>query len=134
MAKYLTQLDINKIKNTIHTWDGKLTWDLLCESLKKIIGKKPTRQSLNMHKDIADVYLLKKKKLKESDVPLKKPANLNIAAQRIKNMEAEIEILKKHNNRYKEQFTRWLYNSYKYGVKLHQLDEPLPEKYGCGVK
>lgn len=61
MAKHLTQLDINKIKNTIHTWDGKLTWDLLCESLKKIIGKKPTRQSLNMHKDIADVYLLKKK-------------------------------------------------------------------------
>ncbi len=49
--------------------------------------------------------------------PLKKPANLTIAAQRIKNLEAENEILKKQNTRYKEQFTLWQYNSYKYGLK-----------------
>nr|SAY46240.1 Uncharacterised protein [Serratia marcescens] len=134
MAKHLTQADIKKINVIIHTWEGKLTWEALRGKLIPHIGKKPTRQSLALHKEIVEAYLLKRKMLKESKLPLKKPANLNIAAQRIKNMEAEIEILRKQNNRYKEQFTQWQYNSYKYGVKSHQLNEPLPEKYGCGVK
>ncbi|ECM3012719.1 hypothetical protein QB35_14655 [Salmonella enterica subsp. enterica serovar Virchow] len=128
MAKHLTQNDINKIKNTINTWDGKLTWELLCESVKSHIGKKPTRQSLNMHKEIVHAYLLKKEKLKINGKVFRKPANLNIAAQRIKGLEVEIEILKKQNNRYKEQFTLWQYNSYKYGLKPHQLNEPLRAK------
>lgn len=128
MAKHLTKTDINKIKNAIHLWDGKLTWDALCEEVKSLIGKRPTRQSLNMHKDIVDVYLMKKAVIKEDNVPIRKPANLIIAAQRIKNLEAENEILKKQNTRYKEQFTLWQYNSYKYGLKPHQLNEPLRAK------
>jgi TRAP-type mannitol/chloroaromatic compound transport system substrate-binding protein len=128
MAKHLTKTDINKIKNAIHLWDGKLTWEALCEEVKSLIGKKPTRQSLNMHKDIVDVYLMKKAVIKEANVPIRKPANLIIAAQRIKNLEAENEILKKQNTRYKEQFTLWQYNSYKYGLKPHQLNEPLRAK------
>ncbi|EGD2938808.1 hypothetical protein AAE115_001645 [Salmonella enterica] len=128
MAKHLTKTDINKIKNAIHLWDGKLTWDALCEEVKSLIGKRPTRQSLNMHKDIVDVYLMKKAVIKEDNLPIRKPANLIIAAQRIKNLEAENEILKKQNTRYKEQFTLWQYNSYKYGLKPHQLNEPLRAK------
>ncbi|EEY6373217.1 hypothetical protein A6K82_005135, partial [Escherichia coli] len=128
MAKHLTRKDINRIKSTIQAWNGKLTWDSLCESVKPHIGKKPTRQSLSMHKDIVNAYLLKKEKLKHDENPLKKPANLKIAAQRIKNLEAENEILKKQNTRYKEQFTLWQYNSYKYGLKPHQLNEPLRAK------
>lgn len=128
MAKHLTTKDINRIKSTIQTWNGKLTWDSLCESVKPHIGKKPTRQSLSMHKDIVNAYLLKKEKLKHEENSLKKPANLRIAAQRIKNLEAENEILKKQNTRYKEQFTLWQYNSYKYGLKPHQLNEPLHAK------
>ena len=128
MAKHLTRKDINRIKSTIQTWNGKLTWDSLCESVKPHIGKKPTRQSLSMHKAIVNAYLLKKERLKIDNKPLKKPANLRIAAQRIKNLEAENEILKKQNIRYKEQFTLWQYNSYKYGLKPHQLNEPLRAK------
>ncbi|KFX00726.1 hypothetical protein [Pectobacterium carotovorum] len=128
MAKHLTQSDINKIKGVIHLWEGKLTWEALCEAVKSRIGKRPTRQSLNMHKDIVDAYLLKKKLIKEIDIPLKKPANLTIAAKTIKYMAAEIELLKKQNNRYKEQFTRWQYGAYKHGMKEHQLNASLPEK------
>ncbi|EON6527921.1 TPA: hypothetical protein H2W72_004018 [Salmonella enterica] len=128
MAKHLTKKDINRIIITIQKWNGKLTWDLLCESVKSYIGKKPTRQSLSMHHEIVNAYLLKKERLKIDNKPLKKPANLRIAAQRIKNLEAENEVLKKQNTRYKEQFTLWQYNSYKYGLKPYQLNEPLRVK------
>ncbi|KTL62706.1 hypothetical protein AA106_19480 [Photorhabdus laumondii subsp. laumondii] len=133
MAKHLTQSDIKKIKGVIHLWEGKLTWEALCEAVKSSIGKRPTRQSLNMHKDIVDAYLLKKKLIKDKEVPLKKPANLTIAAKTIKNMAAEIELLKQQNNRYKEQFTRWQYGAYKHGIKEHQLNQSLPKKRSQNV-
>ncbi|MCU1788578.1 hypothetical protein CUU54_06855 [Pectobacterium polaris] len=135
MAKHLTSADITIIKKILHVWKGKLTWEALCIEVAPSIGKKPTRQSLNMHEDIVEAYLMKKKTIQTSRIVLKKPASLKIAAQRIRNIENSMAILERQNNLYKEQFTLWQYNAYKCGMKLHQLNAPLPEKKkGCKLK
>jgi hypothetical protein len=42
---------MKKIVNVINNWsiDEKLTWDALCDKLVRIIGKRPSRQSLSSH-------------------------------------------------------------------------------------
>lgn len=53
MARHLNKNDIAIIINVIVQWDeDKITWDGICETVESLIGKKPTRQSLNMNKDI----------------------------------------------------------------------------------
>jgi len=128
MSKHLSNRELNKIVKIISIWNGKLTWEELCKAVATEIGRTVTRQSLSSHEMITDAYRLKKALVKEKRTPLRKPANLNVAAQRILSLETQLEIIKKQNNRYKEQFTRWQYNSYKYGVNESQLNESLSVK------
>ncbi|MCD6802615.1 hypothetical protein LTT82_22930, partial [Escherichia coli] len=66
MAKHITGYDEKNITNVINNWnkDEKLTWDALCDKLVKIIGKRPSRQSLSSHVNISDCFNSKKKTLK----------------------------------------------------------------------
>jgi hypothetical protein len=64
LAKHLTQLDIEAILGTLDGWQGKLTWDSLCDAVVKHIGKRPTRQSLNSNKQIKLAFQNKKSRLK----------------------------------------------------------------------
>ncbi len=41
-----------------------------------LIGKKPTRQSLNMNKDIVEAYQNRKKGIRATDNEVRKPANI----------------------------------------------------------
>ncbi|EBA2167838.1 hypothetical protein RG98_25005, partial [Salmonella enterica] len=124
MAKHLNRSEIKAITHMILTWDGKITWSDLCESVYKNLNRTITRQSLNAHDEVVKAYRTKKNLsiLKKSD--LKKPANLTIAAQQILNLKAENEMLKKQNNRYKEQFSYWQYNAYRHGLTMEQLNRP----------
>jgi hypothetical protein len=49
-----------------------------------------------------------------------------MAGDRIAGLQSEIESLKRKNSGLLEQFVIWQYNAYKYGMKEHQLNEPLP--------
>ncbi|EAQ9141213.1 TPA: hypothetical protein ACWC03_000952 [Salmonella enterica] len=128
MAKHLNRSEIKAITHMILTWDGKITWSDLCESVYKNLNRTITRQSLNAHDEVVKAYRTKKNLsiLKKSD--LKKPANLTIAAQQILNLKAENEMLKKQNNRYKEQFSYWQYNAYRHGLTMEQLNRPFNKK------
>lgn len=128
MSKHLSNRELSKIVKIISIWNEKLTWEELCKVVAVEIGRTVTRQSLSSHQIITDAYRLKKALVKEKRTPLRKPANLKVAAQRILSLETQLEIIKKQNNRYKEQFTRWQYNSYKYGINECQLNEPLSVK------
>ncbi|EBB0208952.1 hypothetical protein OL074_004556, partial [Salmonella enterica] len=116
MAKHLNRSEIKAIKNIILTWDGKITWSDLCESVYKNLNRTITRQSLSAHDEVVEAYRTKKNLLNLKKSGLKKPANLTIAAQQIINLKAENEMLKKQNNRYKEQFSYWQYNAYRHGL------------------
>ncbi len=127
MAKHLTQTDVEAIISIIYAWkDEKLTWEGICEASEPIIGKNPTRQSLNANKLIKEAYSSKKSTIKMSGIVVSKPSNLNMASDRIGRLQSEIENLKRKNSALLEQFVIWQYNAYKYGMKEYQLNEPLP--------
>lgn len=94
MAKHLNRSEIKAIKHIILTWDGKITWSDLCESVYKNLNRTITRQSLSAHDEVVEAYRTKKNLSNLKKSGLKKPANLTIAAQQIINLKAENEMLK----------------------------------------
>lgn len=127
MAKHLTNRDVEAILNIIHAHDNdKLTWEGICEASEAVVGKKPTRQSLSANDVIKEAYKAKKASLKIKGPSRPKPSSLTAAADRIARLQSEMDALKKKNDALLEQFVIWQYNAYKYGVKEHQLNEPLP--------
>jgi hypothetical protein len=120
-------MDIEAILSIIHgNQSNKITWEGVCEAAENVIGKKPTRQSLYSHESIKEAFKSKKSTLKTKGLSNPRPSNLNAAADRIARLQSENEGLKKKNEALLEQFVVWQYNSYKYGMKEHQLNEPLP--------
>ncbi|POZ60642.1 hypothetical protein C2I19_17870 [Chromobacterium alticapitis] len=126
MAKHLTSKDIVILIQLIDAWEGKLTWEALCEEGAKLIGTRPTRQTLNTHKQIKNAYLNRKEQLKSGPIPSKRPASLTIAEQRIRRLENTSSRLMAENERLLVQFVRWQYNAYKHGMSKEKLDAPLP--------
>lgn len=131
MAKHINGYHEKKIVDLINTWsiDEKLTWDALCDRLVRIIGKRPSRQSLSSHVRIAESFSVKKATIKSGAIHTVKPANLKVASQRIRRLEAENEALKALNERYLEQFKVWLYNAHLKQITIEELNNPLPAKY-----
>lgn len=126
MAKHLTDMDIQRIVEVIDGCTGKLTWDWLCDNAVKVVGKRPTRQSLNTHTRIKSAFKNKKERLKSGAGEIKTPPSLTVAAQRIKRLEEENARLKKENELFLEQFVVWQYNAHRRGLSEAQLNDPLP--------
>jgi len=127
LAKHLTKNDVGAIINIINAWrDEKLTWEAICEAAAEVVGKRPTRQSLNSNTQIKEAYKTKKKGLIVHGPRTAMPSSLAIAAARIAKQQGEIDNLKAKSAALMEQFVVWQYNAYKYGIKEHQLNEPLP--------
>ena len=98
MAKHLTQTDVEAILSIIYAWkEEKLTWEGICEASEPVIGKNPTRQSLNANKLIKEAYSSKKSMLKLHGPVIPKPSSQTIAGERISRQQSEIESLKRKN-------------------------------------
>ena len=127
MAKHLKGADVETIVDIIRGWPSeKLTWDGICEAAGKVIGKTPTRQTLNAHAPIKDAYTAKRSAVKVHGPRTSMPSSLAVAAQRIARLHTENDELKTKNNALLEQFAKWQYNAYKHGMKEHQLNADLP--------
>jgi hypothetical protein len=126
MAKHLTEVDIEKILHTLDGWEGRLTWEALCDSMRPLIGTRPTRQTLSAHVKIQEAFQHKKGRRDLTNVRAKVPVSLTVAAQRIKRLEEENARLKNENERLLEQFVIWQYNAYCHGLTEQQLAAALP--------
>jgi len=126
MAKHLTVKNIDVLVALIDAWEGKLTWEGLCNEGSKVIGSRPTRQTLNAHERVKNAYLSRKARIKSGHISTKRPASLSIAEQRIRRLEGENNRLKEENERLLERFAKWQYNVYKHGMSKEMLDAPLP--------
>lgn len=126
MAKHLSARDIGAIVNMIHGWQGTaLTWEAMCERAARLIGKRPSRQSLTRHDAIHDAYLARKAQLRRA--PAMGLARVqDISAQRVAQVSAELAALKAQHQALLSRFVVWQYNAYKHGLSEHQLNEPLP--------
>ena len=126
MARHLTDRDVERIVEQLDGWHGKLTWDLLCDACKPIIGIKPARQTLYRFSRVRDAFAATNIRLRSSgDVP-QPPASMKASSERIARLEAENDRLKRENNNLLEQFVRWQYNAYVRGLTDKDLNKPLP--------
>jgi hypothetical protein len=128
LAKHLTKGDVRAILNIIEGWGNrKLTWNDICQEASKIVGKMPTRQSLNSNESIKAAYTVKKKGLKFFGPRISSPSSLKVASARIAKLTSEIDTLKARNSALLEQFVRWQYVMHKHGIKEHDLAGSLPK-------
>lgn len=127
MAKHLKPADVAAIVDIIRGWhDEKMTWEAICDSAVPIVGSKPTRQTLNAHESIKQAYIAKKTGLQVHLPRTATPSSLAVAAKRIAHQQSVIDELKSVNAALLEQFVKWQYNAYKYGMSEHQLNAELP--------
>tara|TARA_Y100001960_G_C14642385_1_gene811565 strand:- start:549 stop:956 length:408 start_codon:yes stop_codon:yes gene_type:complete len=132
MAKHLTDADIKNIVELLDEWDltVRLTWDKLCEALEKNLEITHTRQSLQKYVRIKEAFDSVKKHASGKKGRKKKPlpSSLKVAAAKIEKLQRENDRLHIENHRLLEQFLVWQYNAHIHGVKLAQLNQPLPDK------
>ena len=127
MAKHLTPSHVDAIVDIVRGWStGKLTWEGVCESAVAVLGAKTTRQTLSSHQAIKDAFSAKKSGAQVHEPRTATPSSLAIAAQRLARQQSVIDELKSTNAALMERFAQWQYNAHKFGVKEHQLNEPLP--------
>lgn len=126
MAKHLTERDIRLVIDLIDSWEGKLTWEALCDASEGLIGTRATRQTFSAHAQIKSAFGDKKTQQKTGLQPTKRPQSLAIAGRRIHRLESEIQRLKAENERLLERFIRWQYNAQKRGLSQAALDDYLP--------
>ena len=124
--RHLTDHDIQVLVDLIDAWEGRLTWDGLCDRAGEVFGFRPTRQTLNAHLAVKSAFGAKKNYGKVGPTPSRRPSSLSYAEQKIRKLESEVERHKFENERLIEQFIRWQYNAQKRGVTKTMLDEHLP--------
>lgn len=128
MAKHLNRRDINYILNSITEWNlkEKLTWDNLCKKVSRKIGKTPTRQSLYTYKEIVNLYMAKKKAIRQKVDLVDKPSSIKKAYEKIDKLEIKVAELSNLNNILQENIAKLQYSCYLKGIKEHEIEENFP--------
>jgi|SRR5690554_1395743 len=124
--RHLTSHDIQVLVDIIDAWEGRLTWNLLCDRAGEVFGFRPTRQTLNSHLPVKSAFDAKKNYIRTGLTPSRRPSSLSYAEQKIRKLESEVERHRYENERLIEQFIRWQYNAQKRGITRAMLDEHLP--------
>ncbi len=133
-ARNLSDLDIKEIVDILDGWEGKLSWDLLVESINKRLNQRYTRQALNNHSRIADAFKLRKRSLSAQPIRQRLPIaaakivdqEIDVILQHNHYLEAKVQRLEAENNRIQQRHVRWAYNAALRGLNMHFLDRPLP--------
>ncbi|WP_304666532.1 hypothetical protein [Neisseria bergeri] len=123
----ITEENLEDIIMLIKTWEGKLTWKLLCSKVSELLNiKSIERQSLSNYPDIQKVFSQQKQKMKEN--AKKEPVpniTMDYLLKQVNNLKAQVQRLEEINERYKQQFIVWQYNAYMHGMTQDTLNKPL---------
>lgn len=132
MAKHLTDKDIDSVVDILDNWptDSKLTWDRLVDAVKHGFQLETTRQTLQKQVRIKQAFSEVKAIVSGATKAVGKsvPPSLKIAQQRLEKKDREIARLQRENQQLLEQFHTWLYNASIAGIRIEQLNTPLPKK------
>ncbi|NQE77363.1 hypothetical protein [Pantoea ananatis] len=121
--------EIKKIITIIETWNkSNFNWKLLCLACKPVLGRVPTRQGLSKHSEIASAYLIRKRSKSFTQVNIKLPGSLAIAAKRINSLEIENSILKEENANLLLTIKRMHENAFRNNILPSILDEEIPRR------
>lgn len=123
----ITEENLEDIIMLIKTWEGKLTWKLLCSKVSELLNVKSIeRQSLSNYPDIQKAFSQQKQKMKED--AKKEPVpniTMDYLQKQVNNLKAQVQRLEEINERYKQQFIVWQYNAYMHGMTQVTLNKPL---------
>ena len=123
----ITEENLEDIIMLIKTWEGKLTWNLLCSKVSELLNiKSIERQSLANYPDIQKAFSQQKQKIKEDAKANPEPnVTMDYLQKQVKNLKAQVQRLEEINERYKQQFIVWQYNAYMHGMTQITLNKPL---------
>lgn len=129
-APDLTDERIALVLETLDTWKGKLTWDLLLDAVQASTGHRYSRFTFAEYPEVANAFSLKKDSLRgtlprQRGEPLDERVRAALAqAERYK---AKANRLEAENQLLTEQFVTWAINAERKGVTLDMLNAPLPK-------
>ena len=123
----ITEENWEDIIMLIKTWEGKLTWKLLCSKVSELLNiKSIERQSLSNYPDIQKAFSQQKQKMKEDAKKEPVPnVTMDYLLKQVNNLKAQVQRLEEINERYKQQFIVWQYNAYMHGMTQDTLNKPL---------
>lgn len=123
----ITEENLEDIIMLINTWEGKLTWDLLCSEVSQLLNiKSIERQSLANYSDIQKAFSKRKQKIKEDAKANPEPnVTMDYLQKQVNNLKAQVQRLEEINEQYKQQFIVWQYNAYIHGMTEDKLNKPL---------
>lgn len=123
----ITEENLEDIIMLINTWEGKLTWDLLCSEVSQLLNiKSIERQSLANYSDIQKAFSTRKQRIKENSKANPQPnVTIDYLQKQVNNLKAQVQRLEEINERYKQQFIVWQYNAYMHGMTEDKLNKPL---------
>lgn len=132
--KIITARTLPVVLSELDRWSGRLTWDLLCQHLAKVLRiNKISRHTLMQYAEIVEAFNLRKDSLKAEKEAGQARGNITLkcALEEIDALKVKTQRLEFENGRLKEQFARWQYNLYMMpGVDLErlnrQIDKALP--------
>ncbi len=126
-SKRLTEKSIAQILQTLDSWRGPLTWDLLLDAVEALLKHRYSRQALWMHESVRLAFGVHKA-LSAGQEKLQPRGSLGIIAaqERIISLEAKVARLEDENQKLKVQFIRWAHNAHKRGLDEAILNQPLP--------
>lgn len=127
-APDLTQEHIATTLDTLDTWRGKLTWDLLLDKLEEVWGYRYSRFTLSGYAEVANAFMHRKDALRGT-LPVArgtpKDERVRAAIEQADRFKAKVARLEAENNLLLEQFVTWAHNAEKKGVTMDMLNKPL---------
>lgn len=127
-APDLTEERIQKVIDTIDAWRGKLTWDLLLETVEVATGHRYSRFTFAEYPQIADAFTLKKQVLRgtwDGDASQPRDVRVRAALEQVARYRFKVERLERENQLLLEQFVTWATNAERKGVTMDMLNAPL---------
>ena len=123
----ITEENLEDIIMLINTWEGKLTWDLLCTEVSQLLNiKSIERQSLANYSDIQKAFSTRKQRIKENSKANPQPnVTIDYLQKQVNNLKAQVQRLEEINEQYKQKFIVWQYNAYMHGMTEDKLNKPL---------
>lgn len=129
-APDLTRERIEQILETLDTWKGKLTWELLIDAFEVSSGYRYSRFTFAEYEEITTAFGLRKEALRgtlPNSRGTPRDERVRAAIEQAEREKAKSERLKVENNLLLEQFVTWAINAERKGVTLDMLNAPLPK-------
>lgn len=129
-APDLTDEVISKVLDILDDWKGKLTWELLLDSVELSTSHRYSRFTFAEYPQIANAFSFKKDILRRTMIrSASEPRDerVRLALAQTARFKAKADRLEAENQLLIEQFVTWAINAERKGVTMDMMNTPLPK-------